>query len=134
MKEGGKNIMAILTSYYDVDLEENVSKLYRDAQETIKYLQDLCASIERRVETGEFINGFKIKETKGNRFITPKGEVYLEKVLGKDKVYKTTVKFIGITDLSKLIEADEMESLILNGFVDFKPGKKVVEVDSEQGK
>lgn len=130
----GEIIMAILCDTIDLDLDD-LGKVYQDAQETIKYLQDVSKSIEKRVLSGEDVDGLKIVPGKKSRTITEQGLKYLEKTLGKENVYKTVVKPIGITELEKLVEPDEMAELYTKNVVTFKEGKpKVVPIKKKESK
>lgn len=111
---------------YDLDLEVNLAKVYEDAQDTIKYLQDLVKSIEARVLEGEEIHGLRIEEKRGNRFITKPGEKYLANMLGENVVYEIKKEFIGITKLNAIVGDDIMDDLLVGGYVAYKEGKPKV--------
>lgn len=121
----------LLCPKIDLDLEEE-AKVYRDAQETIAYLQDIMQNIESRVLDGEDIEGFEVKEGSKTRVITKEGLEYLERVLGEDKVYEIKKKPIGITKLEELVDDEEMASLIQKGVVAFKPGKPKVKFKGKE--
>lgn len=117
---------------FDLDLEENISKLYTDAKDTIKYLEDMVKSIEAQVIGETFtkkeLEGFKIVEKPGNRYITPPGEKYLAKTLGEDKFYEIIKKPLTLGKLEGELNSQEMNDLILSGYIAYRPSKKVVEV------
>lgn len=120
--------MGLLVSKIDLDLED-MSAVFIDAQETIKYLSDVVSSIKARVEKGEEVSGLKLVKGKKSRRITEEGFKYLEKTLGHDKVYTTTEKPIGITALERLVDAEEMIALHSKGVIAFKFGKDQVVID-----
>lgn len=111
---------------FDLDLEDNLKEVYQNAKDTIAYLEDVVKSIENRVLDGEEIQGLKVIEPKGNRYITEPGFKYLAKVLGEDVVYETKKTPIGITKLEALIGESEMEELAENGYIANKVGKAKV--------
>lgn len=110
----------ILCPKIDFDLEIE-KEIYENAKETIAYLSDVVKSIERRVLSGEKIEGFALVPGRKTRYITSFGEDYLPKVLGEE-AYKVTKKIIGITDLEKLLPAEEIVALHQKGVIDFKEG------------
>lgn len=114
---------------YDLDLEDDLSKVYQEAQDTIAYLQDLVKSISDRVLGGEEIKGLKVVEGRGTRVITEPGFKYLSKVLGGSVVYEEKRVPIGITKLEALIGKEDMEELAQNGYITYKPGSSKVVLD-----
>lgn len=120
--------MAILV-VIDLDLEDNLSKVYKDTKDTIEYLQTIAKSIEGRVLEGEKIPGLKVVDGRQTRFITEPGLKHLAHSLGEDVVYEKVVKPINITGLEKLVDAKEMAQLITLGYIQFKEGNKKVELD-----
>lgn len=111
---------------FDLDLEEDLSKVYKDAQDTIEYLKDLVSSIEKRVLSGETINGLQVVDGRKSRVITEPGFKYLSKVLGEKVVYEEIKKPITITKLEALVSKEDMEDLILNGYVAYQESAKKV--------
>lgn len=114
---------------FDLDLEDDLKKVYKDSQDTIKYLQDLVSSIEKRVLGGETLGGFKVVSGRKSRFITEPGFKYLTKLLGEDTVYETIKKPITITKLEALVKKEDMEELLVEGYVAYKEGSKQVVVE-----
>lgn len=115
----------LLVKMIDLDLEDN-AEIYENAKETIKYLSDIVTSIESRVVDGEEVEGLTLVDGKKTRSISKQGQTYLEGVLGRDKVYKSTEKFIGITDLERLVDSEDMHELVNKGYVVYKKGKPKV--------
>lgn len=122
--------MALLCETFDLDLDD-LAKVYEDAQETIKYLQDVINSIEKRVVDGEEVEGLKVVDGRKTRNITEEGLKYLEKTLGKDRIYETVQKPIGVTKLEKMLESDEFAELYTKGVISFKVGKPKVVLDKK---
>lgn len=114
---------------FDLDLEEDLRKIYQDAKDTIAYLEDIVKSIETRVLDGEHIRGLKIVTGRKTRFITDEGFIYLAKILGKDKVYELVEKPITLTKLEALIGEKETAKLEGLGYIQnkFASNKVVVE-------
>lgn len=113
---------------FDLDLEDDLKKVYKDSQDTIKYLQDLTMSIENRVLDGETLEGFKIVEGKKTRFITEPGFKYLTKALGEEIVYETIKKPITLTKLEAIISRKEVDELFVEGYIAYKESTKKVEL------
>lgn len=111
---------------FDLDLEDDFSRVYKDAQDTIKYLQDLVSSIEKRVLSGETISGLQVVDGRKSRVITEPGFKYLSKILGEKVVYEEIKKPITITKLEALISKEDMEELVLNGYVAYRESAKKV--------
>ena len=114
----------LLCDKIDFDLEI-VRDVYEDAKETIGYLSDIVKSIEKRVLTGEKIDGFALVPGRKSRIITENGVKYLEATLGED-AFKTTRKPIGITDLENLVSQEELIDLHNKGVIAFKEGSPKV--------
>jgi hypothetical protein len=127
IQERRETKMSLLCEKIDLDLEDT-QEVYQNALETIAYLQDVVKSVDTRVLSGEKIQGFKVIEGRKTRSITQDGFKYLEKVLGREKVYKTIEKELGITELEKIIDPQEMATLITKGYVVFTPGSPKVAV------
>lgn len=113
---------------FDLDLELDLAKVYKDAKDTIAYLEDLIKSIDTRVLGGEEIQGFKITSGRRTRYITPPGEKYLAKVLGEDVFYKNIKKPLTITELSNEMTREEMVMLEQEGYISYKEGNPKIEV------
>lgn len=113
---------------FDLDMEEDVRKVYIDAKDTIKYLEDLVKSIEARVLNGEYLedSGFEIVSKPGNRFITKPGEKYLVKLFGEDKIMEK--KIVTFAKLDTLLTKQDYQELYMNGFMDYKKATNKVEL------
>lgn len=123
--------MALLCRTIDLDLEDP-AEIHKDAKETIKYLQDVVKSVEKRVLEGEKVKGLKKVPGNKTRKITDKGYKYLESVFGKEKVYKTVEKPIGITELEDMVSEEELADLYKKNVIVFKESKpKVVNIHEE---
>lgn len=120
--------MAILV-LFDLDLEDDLKKVYKDAQDTIAYLSDVVKSIENRALNGEEINGLKIVDGRKTRYITEPGFKYLESILGKNVVYETIEKPITLTRLEALLKGDDISQLEVLGYIQFKEASKKVVID-----
>lgn len=120
--------MAILL-LFDLDLEEDLARVYRDSKDTIKYLEDLTKSIESRVLKGESIRGLKITDGRKSRFITEQGFKYLEQKLGANVVYEMVKTPITIGKLDVLLSQEEMDVLLSSGYISLKESTKKVDVE-----
>lgn len=117
--------MALLCETIDIDLDD-LQEVFVNAKETIAYLQDVVQGIEKRVLEGEKVDGLKVVEGRKTRTITDEGLKYLEKTLGKDNVYETVFKPIGVTKLEKMLEPDDFAELYQKGIIAFKVGNSKV--------
>jgi len=115
----------LLCEKIDLDLE-NPKHVYQNAIETIEYLQDVVKSLDKRVLGGEKIDGFVLIPGRKTRIITQDGIAYLDRVLGHDKVYKTIESAIGITEVEKLLDAEDIAALITKGYIVYKEGSPKV--------
>lgn len=120
----------LLCEKIDLDLEEP-SEVYKNAEETVKYLTDIMTSLENRVLKGEKIKGFTVVEGSKKRVITDFGFSYLEKVLGREEVYKKVEKPIGVTDIDKLFDKEEVIELFNKGVLAYEPGKPKIVIKGE---
>lgn len=109
----------LLCQLIDLDLTKEVDA-YMNAKETIRYLQDVVDSIEKRMMKGESIEGLEIAEGQKRRYITEYGLNYLTKKFGKEFVYETIEKPIGITELEKHLSEFELVELAQKGIIDYK--------------
>lgn len=107
----------------DLDLEKDI---YKNATETIAYLQDVVSSIEKRVMSGEEIDGFELVEGSKRRVITEVGLQYLSKKLGRENIFKTIEKPIGIGELDKMLSHPELLELYNKEMIIFEYGKPKV--------
>ncbi len=115
----------LLCEKVDLDIEPE-KVVYANAVETIKYLQDVVNSIEKRVLAGEVIDGFEVVEGKKTRIITELGMKILVETLGEETVYKTIKKPLGITELEKILTKEEIITLFNKGALAFQPGNPKV--------
>lgn len=113
---------------FDLDLELDLASVYKNAKDTIAYLEDLIKSIDNRVLGGEVIPGLQVVQKRGNRYITPPGERYLASILGEDKFYKTIKKPLTLTELSNEMTQSEIDELEKEGYISRKEGCLKVEV------
>lgn len=113
---------------FDLDLELDLASVYKNAKDTIAYLEDLIKSIDNRVLGGEVIPGFQVVQKRGNRYITPPGERYLASILGEDKFYKIIKKPLTLTELSNEMTQSEIDELEKEGYISRKEGSLKVEV------
>ena len=113
---------------FDLDLELDLASVYKNAKDTIAYLEDLIKSIDNRVLGGEVIPGLQVVQKRGNRYITPPGERYLASILGEDKFYKTIKKPLTLTELSNEMTQSEIDELEKEGYISRKEGSLKVEV------
>lgn len=113
---------------FDLDLELDLASVYKNAKDTIAYLEDLIKSIDNRVLSGEVIPGLQVVQKRGNRYITPPGERYLASILGEDKFYKTIKKPLTLTELSNEMTQSEIDELEKEGYISRKEGSLKVEV------
>lgn len=113
---------------FDLDLELDLASVYKNAKDTIAYLEDLIKSIDNRVLGGEVIPGLQVVQKRGNRYITPPGEKYLASILGEDKFYKTIKKPLTLTELSNEMTQSEIDELEKEGYISRKEGSLKVEV------
>lgn len=121
--------MSLLCKKIDLVLEDE-AVVYKNAQQTVAYLSDVIATIEKRVIDGG-LPGFKVVEGRKTREITKPGLIYLETVLGKEKMYEQ--KPIGITKLERYLSLEEIETLVEKGYVAYKIGNpKVVLEEGEE--
>jgi hypothetical protein len=118
----------LLCKTIDLDLEKE-SEVLANARETVEYLQNVITAIETRVLSGEKINGLQIIAGAKRRFITDVGFKYLANLLGKDVVYKTITKPIGVTELDNLLPPQELLSLQGKGVIGYETGKPKVIVE-----
>ena len=118
----------LLCELIDLDLEDPV-EVYENATETVAYLSNVIATIEKRVENGEIQDGFKIVEGRKTREITKEGIAYLETIIG-EKVYEK--KPIGITALERHLSLDDIDALLEQGYIIYKIGKPKVMLDKEE--
>lgn len=123
--------MALLCDTFDLDIDD-LAQVRESALETIAYLNNVVSAINNRVLAGEKVEGLKVVDGKKTRTITDKGYEYLEKTLGRENVYKTVEKPIGIGELEKMLETPEFAALYEKGVVVYKVGaKKVVPTNLE---
>lgn len=113
---------------FDLDLELDLASVYKNAKDTIAYLEDLIKSIDNRVLGGEVIPGLQVVQKRGNRYITPPGEKYLASILGEDKFYKIIKKPLTLTELSNEMTQSEIDELEKEGYISRKEGSLKVEV------
>jgi hypothetical protein len=113
----------------DLDLEEDLAKVYKDSKDTIKYLEDLVKSIDKRVLDGESIRGLRIVDGKKSRFITEPGFKYLEHKLGTNVVYEMIKTPITIGKLEALLPQEDMDALLSFGYISLKESSKKVDVE-----
>lgn len=113
---------------FDLDLELDLASVYKNAKDTIAYLEDLIKSIDNRVLGGEVIPGLQVVQKRGNRYITPPGERYLASILGEDKFYKIIKKPLTLTELSNEMTQSEIDELEKEGYISRKEGSLKVEV------
>ena len=113
---------------FDLDLELDLASVYKNAKDTIAYLEDLIKSIDNRVLGGEVIPGLQVVQKRGNRYITPPGEKYLASILGEDKFYKIIKKPLTLTELSNEMTPSEIDELEKEGYISRKEGSLKVEV------
>lgn len=121
--------MSLLCKKIDLVLEDE-AVVYKNAQQTVAYLNDVIASIEKRV-IEEGLPGFKVVEGRKTREITKPGLIYLETVLGKEKMYEQ--KPIGITKLERYLSIEDVEALTEKGYITYKIGNpRVVLEEGEE--
>lgn len=117
-------LMALLCETIDLDLDD-LGEVYVDAEETIKYLQNVLKSIEAKmIVDGEVIDGLKVVDGRKSRAILD--VPYLERHLGREKIYKVTEKLIGIGELEKLLHPDEIQALVHKGVIGYNVGPSKV--------
>ena len=109
----------LLCKPIDLDLVKEVDA-YINAKETVKYLQDVIDSIEKRLLQGENIDGLSLAEGQKRRYLTDMGLQYLEKAFGRNFVYKVVEKPITITELEKELTQKELVELTQKGVIDYK--------------
>lgn len=117
----------LLCNKIDLDLEDE-KEVYLNAQETVKYLQDIINSLEKRVIKGEKIPGFVLVEGRKTRVLTENGLQHLINILGEDVMMKKTVSPIGISELDNILSKEEVASLIHMGYIAFKVGAPKVKI------
>lgn len=120
--------MAVLLK---IDLEHgNLSQIYANAKDTIKYLNDVVTYIEKNIlEGGLIVSGLKVVEKK-TRKITEFGYKQLESLYGKDFVTETKVSKIGITALEKKLDREEIARLETNGGIIFEV-REAIAIDED---
>lgn len=120
--------MPLLCKKIDLLLEDE-TQVYKNAKETVAYLQDVITSLEKRaIEEG--IPGFKVLEGRKTREITKNGFAYLENILGREKLYEE--KPIGITKLERYLSIEDIEALTEKGYITYKIGNPRVVLEGEE--
>lgn len=106
---------------------EDLGEVYKNIKETQEYLNSVIAVIEQKVLDGEKVNGLYVSTTK-SRTITEAGLKYLVAQFGEEKVYKTKVSPIGITDLQKMLTNEQIDELVKMGGIEYKESKPSVKM------
>jgi hypothetical protein len=119
IEKGGEKML--LCGKIDLDLE-TPKDVYENAKETIAYLQDVVSSIEKRILSGEEIDGFSLIPGRKTRTITPGGLEFLAKILGRERVFVSVEKPIGITELEKILDQEDVAALVTHGYIVFTEG------------
>jgi len=120
----------LLCDKIDLDLEDE-AEVYKNAQETIAYLNNVVSSISQRVLEGEKIQGFKIVDGRASRQITQGGYEYIKTHFGEDKAYETITKPLTLTKIEVLIGKVETKSMETLGLIIKVPGSPKVVLDEE---
>jgi hypothetical protein len=119
IEKGGEKML--LCGKIDLDLEAP-KDVYENAKETIAYLQDVVSSIDKRVLSGEEIDGFSLIPGRKTRMITPGGLKFLAETLGRERVFVSVEKPIGITELEKILDQEDVAALVTHGYIVFTEG------------
>jgi len=115
----------LLCETIDLDLTKEVD-VYENAIETIKYLQDVVASIEKRVLKGENIEGLERVQGMKRRSVTDFGLEYLSKEFGREFAYTSIEKPITIGQLVEKLSEEEVIELTKRGVIAYKSSPKII--------
>lgn len=118
----------LLCKPIDLDLIKEIDA-YINAKETIQYLQDVVDSIEKRVLSGEQVEGLTLSSGQKRRYITEQGLEYLKMTYGKDFVVKQVEKVITITELDKMLSQAELYDLATKGVIGLKETAPKIKIE-----